>query len=140
MFRHSYYIRQFFHHRLLGRYLLLTNTVSSCALDALGDALEQRVERVSPHDWPRTLRFGTVGLLMGPIDHFWYRYLDFQFPGVRATTIAKKVTLDMLVLSPFQILLFYFRELLHYILYRGYNHFTCFQSCANWRAKVGRKQ
>lgn len=111
MFRHGYYIRRLLHHHLLGRYLLLTNTVSSCALDALGDALEQRVECVRPHDWPRTLRFGTVGLVMGPIDHYWYRYLDFQFPGVRATAVAKKVTLDMLVLSPVLIILFYLREL-----------------------------
>lgn len=111
MFRQSYNIRRLLHHRLFGRYLLLTNTISSCVLDALGDALEQRVEYVRPHDWPRTVRFGTVGLLMGPIDHYWFRYLDFHFPGTRAPAVAKKVILDMLVVSPILIVFFYLRKL-----------------------------
>ena len=100
--------RRLLQHRLFGRYLLLTNTVSSCALDALGDALEQRVERMRPHDYPRTLRMGAVGLILGPLDHYWYRFLDSRFPGTRAPIVAKKVALDLLLLGPISIVLFYF--------------------------------
>ena len=111
MFRHSYYVGLLLRHRLLGKYLLVTNTVSSCALDALGDALEQRgIECVRPHDWPRTLRMGTVGLLLGPVDHYWYLFLDSQFPGTRAAAVTKKVTLDILVFGPISLILFFLRE------------------------------
>lgn len=111
MFRHTRYI----HRLLLGRYLLATNTISSCALDALGDGLEQRgVECVTPHDWPRTLRMGTVGLLFGPVDHYWYRLLDSRFPGTRAAAVTKKVTLDMFIYGPIAVTLFYMREFYPY--------------------------
>lgn len=107
MFRHTRHIRRL----LLGRYLLVTNTVSACALDALGDVLEQRcVEHVRPQNWPRTLRMSTVGFLMGPMDHYWYRFLDDRFPGTQAAVIAKKLTLDMLIYGPLSVIIFYIRE------------------------------
>lgn len=112
MFRHSC-IRRLLSHPLLGKYLLVTNTVSSCVLDALGDALEQRVECMRPHDWPRTFRMGTAGFLLAPIDHYWYRFLDSRFPRTRAVVVAKKVALDMLVLGPISVTLFYLREWLY---------------------------
>ena len=107
MFRHTAYIRRL----LLGRYLLVTNTVSSCALDALGDAAEQRaVECLIPHDWPRTLRMGAAGLLMGPVDHHWYRFLDSRYPGSHGAAVAKKVSLDILLYGPVAVVMFYLRE------------------------------
>ena len=112
MFRHTRYIRRL----VLGRFLLVTNTVSACVLDSLGDALEQRgVEHVRPHDWPRTLRMGTVGLLLAPVDHYWYRFLDSRFPGTRAAVITKKITLDILILAPLSVVLFYIRKPPHSI-------------------------
>lgn len=95
---------------LFGRYLLVTNTVASGLLDAVGDVLEQRLERVSPHDTPRTLRMGTVGLLLGPVDHFWYRLLDSRMPGRRSSIVAKKVAVDTIVFGPVAIVLFYMSE------------------------------
>lgn len=95
---------------LFGRYLLVTNTVVSGLLDAVGDVLEQRLERVSPHDTPRTLRMGTVGLMLGPVDHFWYRFLDSRMPGRRSSTVAKKVAVDTIVFGPVAIVLFYMSE------------------------------
>ena len=95
---------------LFGKYLLLTNTVTSGLLDALGDVLEQRLERISPHDTPRTLRMGTVGFLLGPLDHFWYRFLDVCLPGRCASTVAKKVAVDTFIFGPISIILFYMSE------------------------------
>ena len=118
MFRHTRSIRRL----LLGRYLLATNTVSQCGLDALADVLEQRcIECASPHDWPRTLRMGTAAFLMGPVDHYWYHFLDSRFPGTGAATVARKVTLDILVYGPIGVVLFYLRKLrLAYVV-----AFTC---------------
>jgi hypothetical protein len=50
---------------------------------------------------------GTVGLLLGPVDHYWYFFLDSQFPGTRAATVAKKVTLDILIFGPVSLILFF---------------------------------
>ena len=108
MFRHTVYLRRL----LLGRYLIVTNTVSAGTLDGLADAVEQCwVERVQPHNWPRTLRMGTTGLLLGPVDHCWYRFLDSRFPGSHAAAVAKKVALDSFMYLPIGIVLFYTREL-----------------------------
>lgn len=104
MYRHAAHIRRL----LLGRYLLVTNTVSGCVLDALADATEQRcVERTSPHDWPRTLRMGTAGLLFGPFDHYWYTLLDKRLPGRHAAVIAKKLSLDLFVYGPIGVAAFF---------------------------------
>lgn len=92
---------------LFSKYLLLTNTVASGAMDGIGDILEQRLERIWPHDWGRTARMATVGLLLGPVDHFWYRWLDRKFPERRAITIGKKILVDMLVNGPLSITGFY---------------------------------
>lgn len=107
MYRHAAHIRRL----LLGRYLLVTNTVSGCVLDALADATEQRcVERASPHDWPRTLRMGTAGLLFGPFDHYWYTLLDKRLPGRHAAVIAKKLSLDLFVYGPIGVAAFFLRK------------------------------
>ena len=89
----------------------MTNTVSSCGLDALADAIEQAaIERAQPPDWPRTARMGTAGLLMGPLDHYWYRFLDFRHPGTHAAAIARKVSLDIFLYGPVAVVLFYLGE------------------------------
>ena len=107
-FRHAVYLRRL----LLGRYLIVTNTVSAGILDGVADAVEQcGVEGVKLHDWPRTLRVGTTGLLLGPVDHCWYRFLDSRFPGSHPAAVAKKVSLDSLLYLPFGIVLFYTGEL-----------------------------
>ena len=92
---------------LFSNYLLLTNTVVSGALDSVGDILEQRLERVWPHNWGRTARMGTIGLLLGSVDHYWYKLLDERLPGRRVTTVGKKILVDMLVNGPLSITAFY---------------------------------
>ena len=102
--------RLFLNRQLFDRYLLLTNTVVSGLLDALGDVLEQRLERVDPHNWARTRRMGTAGIVLGPVDHFWYRFLDSRFPARNPLTVLKKVSVDMLAFGPVSIVIFYISE------------------------------
>lgn len=100
-------------HAAFSRYLLLTNVVVSGATEGIGDLLEQRaVERSSAreHDWPRTGRMMLVGLAFGPVDHYWYRFLDRYLPGRTAGIVAAKVMADMLVFGPTSIATFYLSE------------------------------
>uniref|UniRef100_A0A3B3ZMC2 Uncharacterized protein n=1 Tax=Periophthalmus magnuspinnatus TaxID=409849 RepID=A0A3B3ZMC2_9GOBI len=62
-----------------GRYLLLTNTVSSGGM--LG-------------------RMVAVGCSLGPLLHVWYSWLDRVLVGRALTTVGKKVLVDQLVASP----------------------------------------
>ena len=89
------------------RYLLLTNTVVSVVVDGLGDVIEQKLERTCPYDWPRTLRMAATGLFLGPISHYWYRWLDRVLPGKGTVTIAKKITLEQFTIAPAEIASFY---------------------------------
>lgn len=102
--------RRFLYQKVLSEYLLVTNILASGALDGVGDFLEQRLERVHPHDWRRTARMVTMGFMLGPPDHYWYKVLDRHLPGRRIVTVGKKVTLDMLIMGPFTIAAFYLGE------------------------------
>ena len=67
---------------LFGRYLLVTNTVSSGALLGLGDVIQQKIERMQginksdKNDWKRTGKLFIVGLSQGPPHHYFYIWLD----------------------------------------------------------------
>lgn len=93
------------------RYLLLTNVVSGAVIDASGDFLEQRViERTSPHEWPRTARMATVGVILTVPNHYWYRFLDKRLPSRSPKIIALKVAVDCIIMGPVNIALFYLGE------------------------------
>ncbi|XP_070765470.1 mpv17-like protein 2 [Enoplosus armatus] len=87
-----------------GRYLLLTNTLSGGVMLALGDSLQQSWEtRKEPdrvRDWRRTGRMFVVGCSMGPMLHYWYRWLDKVYVGRALNTVGKKVLVDQLIASP----------------------------------------
>ncbi|XP_022097145.1 mpv17-like protein 2 isoform X2 [Acanthaster planci] len=110
------------------KYLLLTNTVSSGVLLSLGDVLQQVNERriakkklllkvsasgsmdhigqvdgqetLPTFNWIRTGRMLTIGIFLGPLNHYWYLALDKFLPGVKGRTVAKKILLDELIASP----------------------------------------
>lgn len=92
---------------IFSRYLLLTNTVVSCGIEALGDYLEQKLERATQNDWQRTRRMAIIGLLLGPPEHFWFKFLDKRYPGTGTVAVIKKVTLDELINGPFCIVAFF---------------------------------
>lgn len=59
--------RNFAKHKLLGKYLFLTNTISSAGLMAVGDALQQHIEltkgirKTESYDWIRTCKENRLG-------------------------------------------------------------------------------
>ena len=99
---------------LFGRYLLLTNTVSSGGLMAVGDlsvqVIEQSLDKDLPKviDWSRTGRMLCCGLVFGPMGHGWYKVLDRYLPLTTPSTVVKKILLEQLSLSPIGNGLFFF--------------------------------
>ena len=89
------------------RYLLLTNTIGTGVIDGLGDYLEQHIERATEIDWERTKRMAIIGLIFGPIGHYWYKYLDRKLPGKTTATLVKKIVYDEVVLGTASIVIFF---------------------------------
>jgi len=88
------------------KHLLVTNTIVSGSLMGLGDYAQQSLERwtgnraKNDHDWKRTGRMTTVGLIAGPFVHGWYKFLDSALKGTSKSIIVKKVLADQLVAAP----------------------------------------
>lgn len=95
-------------HNLFGRYLAVTNTATSVGLFALGDLLQQvAIERQETIDWKRTGRMTAMGLLIGPLNHYWYRLLDTRWPGKTHRMVLSKVLMDEVVYAPVGTCIFY---------------------------------
>lgn len=92
---------------LFGRYLWVTNTVSSGVFLTIGDVIQQNIEKhdasnkKSTMDYERIGRMGIVGLAQGPVNHWWYTWLDRVLPGKSLVVIGKKILADQVIASPF---------------------------------------
>ncbi|KAJ8929039.1 hypothetical protein NQ314_018308 [Rhamnusium bicolor] len=78
-----------------GKYLLLTNTVSSGVLMFIGDISQQEIEyrqKKLPerYDYGRLTRMVIVGLGLGPLHHYFYVWLARVMPARNMSTIIKK--------------------------------------------------
>ena len=108
--------------------LLLTNSLISTAMGALGDAIQQHYDlateekkksRMSPgdrsqdkplprYDWTRTGHMSAAGFTTGLVSHFWYILLDKKLGNVRRLgLVTKKVLLDQILFSPVNLAVYF---------------------------------
>ncbi|XP_065342999.1 mpv17-like protein 2 isoform X1 [Cloeon dipterum] len=91
------------------KWLFLTNTITSGGLLAIGDGLQQSIERKSAisnkYDWARTGRMFLVGLACGPPHHYWYVWLD---KVLKPHQVWKKILADQLIAAPFFAAFFFY--------------------------------
>ncbi|XP_033636457.1 mpv17-like protein 2 isoform X2 [Asterias rubens] len=77
-----------------------TGTVDHIGSDNVGTP-------VPAFNWTRTGRMLTIGILLGPLNHYWYLGLDRFLPGIKGRTIAKKILLDEIIASPVMTSIFF---------------------------------
>ena len=87
-----------------------TTCLQALALVSLGDVLAQCLETTSngddngapiPLDWRRTLRMGTLGLIIGGLGTAtWLRYLEDQLPVIESHAAASFVDLPLWLYEP----------------------------------------
>nr|XP_033812938.1 peroxisomal membrane protein 2 [Geotrypetes seraphini] len=105
--------------QLLRQYLLLlkvhpvlTKSVTSGILSALGNLLAQAIERKRDSskgaDVNAPLRYAIYGFLFtGPLSHFFYLYMEHLVPPTASFAVIQKLLLDRLVFAPAFLLLFF---------------------------------
>lgn len=98
---------------VFGKYLLTTNIVSSGVLMGVGDLMCQEIEiqryRIKKrYDWVRIGNMFIVGCLCGPLNHYFYKWMDKIIPKADFTSATKKIILDQLLMSPACIVLFFY--------------------------------
>lgn len=88
-----------------GKQLYRTNTLTCGLLLAVGDLIQQKIEksmeRKSKFDTTRTARMFTIGLAQGPAHHYWYTKLDKYLPKKDLRTVLLKILADQLIAAPF---------------------------------------
>lgn len=88
--------------RLFGKYLLLTNTVSSGLLMYIGEIAAQRLDKSNrkgpngevEYDKEKIKQLTVVGISQGPLHHYTYLWMERLLPGTAKTTVFKKVLSD----------------------------------------------
>ncbi|KAM9810660.1 peroxisomal membrane protein 2 [Neosynchiropus ocellatus] len=103
---------------LLKRYPILTKSVTSAVISALGNILSQYLESrkkakngaaVSRMDAAGPARYGIYGLLItGPVSHFFYQLMEAWIPSTDPYCLLKRLMLDRLVFAPGFLLIFFF--------------------------------
>lgn len=98
---------------VFGKYLLTTNVVSSGVLMGIGDLMCQELEFQSKklnkrYDWVRIGNMIIVGCLCGPLNHYFYKWMDKVLPKADFATATKKILLDQILMSPVCCVLFFY--------------------------------
>ncbi|XP_034398318.1 peroxisomal membrane protein 2 [Cyclopterus lumpus] len=104
---------------LLKKYPILTKSVTSGVLTALGNLLSQILEakkkkatdgaQVSLIDPAGAARYAIYGLVItGPVSHYFYQLMEVWMPSTDPLCIVKRLLLDRLVFAPGFLLIFYF--------------------------------
>ncbi|XP_026178622.1 peroxisomal membrane protein 2 [Mastacembelus armatus] len=103
---------------LLKKYPILTKSVTSGILSALGNLLSQFVEArkkakngalVNEIDMAGATRYAIFGLFItGPVSHYFYQLMEVWMPTTDPYCIVKRLLLDRLIFAPGFLLIFYF--------------------------------
>ncbi|XP_078106806.1 peroxisomal membrane protein 2 [Sander vitreus] len=103
---------------LLKKYPILTKSVTSGILTALGNLLSQILEarkkakngaQVNEIDTAAAARYAIYGLFItGPLSHYFYQLMEVWMPSTDPLCIVKRLLLDRLVFAPGFLLIFYF--------------------------------
>ncbi|KAK1156471.1 peroxisomal membrane protein 2-like isoform X1 [Acipenser oxyrinchus oxyrinchus] len=111
-----------FYQRLLQQYLLLlkkypilTKSVTSGILSALGNLLSQGLRRRGKGsslgkglEWLGPARFAVYGLCVtGPVSHYFYQCLELLVPSSASHCVLKRLLLDRLIFAPAFLLVFF---------------------------------
>ncbi|KAG4073952.1 hypothetical protein HA402_014157 [Bradysia odoriphaga] len=96
-----------------GKYLLITNTLSSGFLMVAGDQMSQEIEYQRDNskkrfDYERSAKMFVVGAIQGPINHFFYGWMDRVIKVVNLKNVSKKIVLDQLIMAPACIVAFFY--------------------------------
>ncbi|KAK2152531.1 hypothetical protein LSH36_326g05038 [Paralvinella palmiformis] len=90
----------------------LQTPVITVGLSGFGDLMQQYYEHLKKHgsgwDQRRSRNICLSGLVIGPICHFWYLYLDKALPGRTLRVVFKKVLADQIIISPLCVASFLF--------------------------------
>ncbi|CAG9863180.1 unnamed protein product [Phyllotreta striolata] len=95
------------------KYLLTTNIVSSGVLMFIGDIAQQEIEYrqhtlEKRYDYGRLTRMFLVGLVLGPIHHYYYLWIAKKWPARTTKIITWKIGLDQFIMSPICIGAFFY--------------------------------
>lgn len=102
---------------LLKKYPVLTKSVTSGILSALGNLLSQTLEarKKAKHGHPcneidaaGAARYAVYGLLItGPVSHYFYQLMELWIPSTDPYCIVKRLLLDRLFFAPGFLLIFF---------------------------------
>lgn len=86
---------------LFGRYLLLTNTVSSGLLMYIGEIAAQKLDKSNKlsngdtvYDKEKIKQLTVVGISQGPLHHYTYLWMERLLPGTTKKAVFKKILSD----------------------------------------------
>jgi protein Mpv17 len=92
------------HNDLFGKYLLVTNTVSSGFLMYFGEYFAQKIDKhrnggEKDFDREKMKQLAVVGLSQGPLHHYTYLWMERLLPGNAGKTVGKKILSDQVSLG-----------------------------------------
>ncbi|XP_060082513.1 mpv17-like protein 2 [Ylistrum balloti] len=108
--------------KLFTKYLFVTNTLATGGLLALGDCITQKMETAYArqqdqdlvpgkytHNWGRTGRMFTIGVMLGPFNHLWYTKIIEKIVKTGGKQGAvKRILADQAIAGPFFCFSFFF--------------------------------
>ncbi|CAB1414259.1 unnamed protein product [Pleuronectes platessa] len=139
----------FLHVRLLQQYLvllkkypILTKSVTSGILSALGNLLSQTLEArkklkhggpLGEIDTAGAARYAIYGLIItGPVSHYFYQLMELWMPTTDPYCIVKRLLVDRLIFAPGFLLIFYF--VMNILEAKGLNEFEKKMRGSYWTA------